>query len=265
MGAKRKNVGEVIGFFSTKGGVGKTTMTANIGAALKHQFDFNVLLMDTHILGADLSSHFGLLNPPVHIKDVLEGKLPPEKTIYRDPRTGIDIIPGPYVPDKQTSTFKNFQRLVKSLKDRYDFILVDTPPWLGKETKGIIRGVEQCVVVSTPTVPGMLEAKRTHELLSGNKANVVGLVLNFYRGYDYELHPGEAEDFLKRVPLLGVVPEDERIRRSLGYGVPAVVSSPRSPGVQAIIEIASILGGVEYKPPPKKRGILSRLFGKFLR
>ncbi len=253
-------MGEVYGFFSTKGGVGKTTMTANIGATLKHEFGFDVLLVDTHILGADLSSHFGLLNPPVHIKDMLSGKLPPKKTIYKDPRTGIDIIPGPFTPDKQTSTFKNFQKLVKSVKDDYDFIFVDTPPWLGKETRGIIRGVEHCIVVGTPTVSGMLEAKRTRELLTGAKASVVGLVLNFYRGYDYELHPEEAEGFLKGTPLLGVVPEDERIRRALGYGVPAVVSSPTSPGVQAIIEVASVIGDVDYVPP--RKGFLSRVLGR---
>ena len=248
-----------MGFFSTKGGVGKTTMTANVGATLKHEFDFDVLLVDTHILGADLSSHFGILNPPVHVKDLLSGKLPPEKTIYKDPRTGIDIIPGPFKPDQQTSTFKNFKKFMVPLKDKYDFIIVDTPPWLGKETSGIVRGVDHCFVVSTPAVSGMMEAKRTKELLGRRKARVAGMVLNFYRGLDYELHPEEVEGFLKNLPLVGVVPEDEKIRRSLGYGMPAVVASPNSPGVEAILEMSAVLADVDYEPAPK--GLLSRILG----
>ena len=250
-----------MGFFSTKGGVGKTTMTANVGATLKHEFDFEVLLIDTHILGADLSSHFGLLNPPVHVKDMLSGKLPPEKTIYKDPRTGIDIIPGPFTPDQETSTFKNFRKFIQPLKEKYDFIVVDTPPWLGKETSGIVRGVDTAIVVSTPAVSGMLEAKRTQDLLTRKKAKIGGMVLNFYRGLEYELHPEEVEGFLKGVPLLGVIPEDEKIRRALGYGVPAVISSPRSPGVESIIELSSIIGDVDFEPEPK--GFLSRFFGMF--
>ncbi|MBR9681042.1 MAG: P-loop NTPase [Candidatus Altiarchaeota archaeon] len=256
-------MGEVIGFFSTKGGVGKTTMTANVGATLKHEFDFEVLLVDTHILGADLSSHFGLLNPPVHIKDMLSGKLPPEKTIYKDPRTGINIIPGPFHPDTQTSTFKNFKKYLHPIKDDYDFIVVDTPPWLGRETSGIIKGIETAIVVGTPTISGMLEAKRTFDLLTRKKASIGGSIINFYRGFDYELHPEEIEGFLKGVPVLGIIPEDEKIRRSLGYGVPAVISSPKSPGVEAIVEVSSVLADVDYEPP--KRGFLSKFFDMFSR
>ena len=261
MGRSSFDVGDILGFFSTKGGVGKTTMTANVGATLKHEFDFEVLLIDTHILGADLSSHFGMLNPPVHIKDMLSGRLPAEKTVYKDPRTGISIIPGPLTPDQQTSTFKNFRKFIQPLKADYDFILVDTPPWLGRETSGIVKAIDECIIVGTPAVSGMMEAKRTQELLKRKKAEVGGIVLNFYRGFDYELHPEEVQSFLKGVPLLGVVPEDERIRRSLGYGVPAVVSSPKCPGVEGILEVSSNIGDVSWEPPP--RGLLSRILGFF--
>ncbi len=252
---------EVIGFFSTKGGVGKTTMTANVGATLKHEFDFKVLLVDTHILGADLASHFGLLNPPVSITDMLRGTLPAEKTIYKDPRTGIDIIPGPFHADQGTSALKTFKQKINQLRDDYDFILVDTPPWLGKETAGIIKGVDYAIIVGTPAISGMMEAKRTLDLLNKKKTKTSGMILNFYRGLDYELHPDEVESFLKRLPLLGVVPEDEKIRRALGYGVPAVVSSPTSQGVESIIELASIIADVDYIP--RSRGILSKLKGLF--
>lgn len=252
---------DIIGFFSTKGGVGKTTMTANVGATLKHEFNFDVLLVDTHILGADLASHFGLLNPPVNIKDMLTGTLPAKKTIYKDPRTGIDIIPGPFHADQGTSVFKNFRQYVRQLSDDYDFIIVDTPPWLGKETSGIVKGVDHCIIVATPAVSGMMEAKRTLELLQSKKAKASGMVLNFYRGLDYELHPEEVEGFLKTLPLLGVIPEDEKIRRALGYGVPAVISSSGSPGVEAIIELASVIADVEYTP--KRTGFFSRLMNIF--
>ena len=248
----------VIGFFSAKGGVGKTTMTANVGATMKHEFGYNVLLIDTHVLGADLSSHFGLINPPVHIRDFLSGKLPPEKVIYRDPRTGVDVIPGPLHPQLGIRiSFSKLSKAIDSVYDDYDFILLDTPPWLGGETKGIVKAVEEAVVIGTPSVTGVLEAKRTISLLEKNKKQITGVIINFYRGFEYELQPEEIEDFLEGYPLLGIVPEDEKIRRALGYGVPAVIASPNSPGTLAIREAAAAIAGVEFEPKP--RGIFARL------
>lgn len=250
----------ILGFFSSKGGVGKTTMTANIGATLKHEFDFEVLLVDTHVLGADLSSHFGLLNPPVHMRDLLNDKLPTQKVIYKDARTGVDIIPGPLHPD--TTSLLDFSSLrgkLEEVGDLYDFILLDTPPWLGKETRGIAQAVDDAFVLGTPSVAGILEARKTIEMLEARGQEVVRVIVNFYHGLEYELHPEEIEDFLEDVPILGIVPEDEKIRRALGYGVPAVVASPDSPGSRAIIEMAAEIAGVEYEEPT--RGLLSRIFG----
>ncbi|MBR9681277.1 MAG: P-loop NTPase [Candidatus Altiarchaeota archaeon] len=252
----------IIGFFSSKGGVGKTTMTANIGATLKHEFDFDVLLVDTHVLGADLSSHFGLLNPPVHMGDLLSGQLPPEKVIYKDPRTGVDIIPGPLHPDiKANLKFNKLRTRLEELGDQYDFIILDTPPWLGRDTRGIPKAVDDAFVIGTPSVAGILEAKKTIEMLNGYDKEVVRVIINFYHGLDYELHPEEIENFLEDVPILGIVPEDEKIRRSLGYGVPAVVASPDSPGSRVMIEMAAEIGGVEYEE--RTRGLLSRILGRF--
>ena len=248
----------VIGFFSSKGGVGKTTMTANIGATLKHEYGFEVLLIDTHILGADLSSHFGLINPPVHIRDFLSGKLPPEKVIYRDPRTGVDIIPGPLHPELGVKvSLSKLSTAIDRVYEKYDFILLDTPPWLGGETKGVVKAVEEAVVIGTPSVTGVIEAKRTIKLLEKYKKEITGVIINFYRGFEYELKPEEIEDFLEKYPLLAIVPEDEKIRRALGYGVPAVIATPHSPGTIAIREAAAAIAGVEFEEKP--RGIFARI------
>ena len=254
---------EVIGFFSSKGGVGKTTMTANIGAVLQHEFGFKVLLIDTHVLGADLSSHFGLLNPPVHIKDFLEGNLPPEKIIYKDPRTGVDIIPGPLHPKyRMKIPFNKLKNAIKTVEKRYDFILLDTPPWLGNETKGIVRAADQAVVIGTPSITGLLEAKRTISLIERRKTKIKGVLINFYRGYDYELKDTEIEQFMDKQEILGIVPEDEKIRRALGYGVPAVIASPKSRGVRAIIDAAALMGNVEAEEE-EPRSILAKLLNIF--
>jgi len=239
-------------------------MTANIGATLKHEFDFDVLLVDTHVLGADLSSHFGLLNPPVHMGDLLAGNLPADKVIYKDARTGVDIIPGPLHPDASGKIkFTKLRAKLDELGEKYDFILLDTPPWLGKETTGIAKAVDDAFVIGTPSVAGIMEARKTIEMLGAKGQDVARVIINFYHGLEYELHPDEIEAFLEDVPILGIVPEDEKIRRALGYGVPAVIASPDSPGSRAMIEMAAEIGGVEYER--KKRTLMSKLFGFFRR
>ena len=254
-------MGEIFGFFSAKGGVGKTTMTANVGAALKHEFNSDVLLVDTHVFGADLSSHFGLLNPPVHVRDFLDGKLPASKVIYNDPRTGVDIIPGPLNPGKTSVNFSRLKKLLSSIKKDYEFIFLDTPPWLGRETAGILTSVDNAIVIGTPTISGMLEAKRTVDMLNKRGVDIYGVIVNFYRGFDYELHPDEVEDFLEDLDLLAVIPEDEKIRRALGYGVPAVIATPGSPGSREILALAAEIGGFELHERPT--GIIGRLLYAF--
>ncbi|MBR9680148.1 MAG: P-loop NTPase [Candidatus Altiarchaeota archaeon] len=254
-------MGEILGFFSAKGGVGKTTMTANVGSALKHEFNTKVLLVDTHVFGADLSSHFGLLNPPVHVRDFLDGKLPANKVIYNDPRTGIDIIPGPLDPGKTKVNFSKLRQLLDTVRDDYEFILLDTPPWLGRETSGIISSVDEAIVIGTPTISGMLEARRTADMLRKRGTEIRGVLINFYRGFDYELHPEEIEDFLDDMDLMAIIPEDEKIRRALGYGVPAVIASPNSPGSKEIVALAAEVGGFEHFERPT--GIVGRLLYAF--
>lgn len=249
---------EIIGFFSLKGGVGKTTMTANIGSVLKHEFGFRVLLVDTHILGADLSTHFGLLKPPVSIKDFLDGKLPPSKIIYKDPRTGIDIIPGPLNPNPRIKvSLKKLKNAIEPFRRKYDFILLDTPPWLGRETEGIVKTIDKAVVIGTPSTTGVLEALRTIRIIERKKKKVGGVLINFYKGREYELKKDEIEKLLEDYEIIGFVPEDEKIRRALGYGIPVVIASPNSKGTRAIVEAAAFLGGIEYEEPP--RGIFARL------
>ncbi len=250
-------MGRVIGLFSSKGGVGKTTVTANLGVALR-DLGFKVLLVDSHVLGADLGAIFGLIRTPTHMLDYLTGLIPAEKVIYEEPRTGVHIMPGPFEIEKWKA-IKAINEKLLPLKSKYDFILVDTPPWLGSDTAKIQVAVDEAIIVAQPTLLGLLEAMRTKKVLE-RRTKVKGVVLNMVRYKPWEINAKQFEEELS-LPVIASIPEDEVIRKALALRTPAYFFR-KGRSYLAFRRLASLISGVEVQEE-RKGGILSRLFAIF--
>jgi len=245
------NCGSVIGVISGKGGVGKTTTSANIGLILVTEFDKRVLLIDGNITNSNLGLYLGYLCPPVTLNDILKRLLPPEKAVYVH-KSGLHIIPASLGIDSKITylMFKQaVNRLVKS--GEYDFIIVDAAAGVGPEVKATLNVCSDVLVVTVPELPTVTSAVRVTELARKMKKNVLGVVVNRVRGKPYEVLTQEIEDNCG-APVLGVVPDDDNIPESVSLREPLVLYAPNAPssrefrGVsRQLIELCSGISGEE--------------------
>ncbi|MCD6371113.1 MAG: AAA family ATPase [Candidatus Aenigmarchaeota archaeon] len=255
----------VVAVVSGKGGVGKTTVTANLGVALFSEFERSVLLIDSNLTSSHLGIHFGLIYFPFTINSILEGETRLMNAIYRHP-SGVHLLPASFnVYEEPEITYRKFSYIIRKVKNLYDFILIDTAPGLGKFTKFPLRVADEVLIVMNPDVPSMLEAKKIIKICSKLKKKIVGVVLNKVSFSKYELSPNEIREELKK-EIIGIIPEDDLFKKSLSIREPVVFSNPFSfPSLQFKIMAANILGIKNYKPeiPIKEKIKLSflKLFG----
>lgn len=222
-------MGEVIVITSGKGGVGKTTSTANIGTGLALEGK-KVVLIDTDIGLRNLDVVMGLENRIVYdIVDVIEGTCRLKQALIKDKRySGLYLLPAAQTRDKSAISPEQMLNLCEELKREFDYILVDCPAGIEQGFKNAIAGASRAIVVTTPEVSAVRDADRIIGLLEANDVRNPKLLINRVR-----------QDMVKRgdmmsiddiidilaIDLIGVVPDDEKIIVSTNKGEPAVVDS----------------------------------------
>ena len=244
-------MGEVIVITSGKGGVGKTTTTANLGSALAMRGK-KVVLLDTDIGLRNLDVVMGLENRIVYdIVDVIEGKCKLRQALIKDKRfTDLFLLPAAQTRDKDAINEDEMIRLTQRLKEEFDYIIVDCPAGIEQGFKNAISGADRAIVVTNAEISSIRDAE---------------LIINRIR--PDMVKRGEMMDVedildLLSIDLIGVVPEDENIITQTNKGEPAVANKKAASG-KAYIEIARrILGeNVEITiPGRKKESFFSRIF-----
>ncbi|NLL67270.1 MAG: septum site-determining protein MinD [Clostridiaceae bacterium] len=219
-------MGEVIVITSGKGGVGKTTTTANLGTGMALQGK-KVVLIDTDIGLRNLDVVMGLENRIVYdIVDVIEGTCRLKQALIKDKRyDGLYLLPAAQTRDKNSITPQQMVTLCEELKKEYDYIVVDCPAGIEQGFKNAIAGADRALVITTPEVSAVRDADRIIGLLEANEVRNPQLIVNRVR-----------QDMVKRgdmmsiediidilaIGLIGVVPDDENIIISTNRGEPAV-------------------------------------------
>ena len=219
-------MGEVIVITSGKGGVGKTTTTANLGTGLAMQGK-KVVLIDTDIGLRNLDVVMGLENRIVYdIVDVIEGTCRLKQALIKDKRfDGLYLLPAAQTRDKNSISPQQMVNLCDDLRKEYDYIVVDCPAGIEQGFKNAIAGADKAMVVTTPEVSAVRDADRIIGLLEANEVRNPQLIVNRVR-----------QDMVKRgdmmsiddiidilaIGLVGVVPDDENIIISTNRGEPAV-------------------------------------------
>jgi len=246
----------VIGALSGKGGVGKTTLIANLGAALASEFDEKVLIIDGNVKTSHLGLHFGLYEElSVTLREVLDKKVNVMHAIFFHPATGVRLLPAPLKGDM---SLKEMNNIVKDLKSAYELILVDCAPGLGRDVVLAAKALDKALLVTTPDLPAVTDVLKTIELLKKLKKDIIGIVLNRVRKQKYELTVEEIESTCG-YDVIGMIPETNKIPQSIAEGVPVVMDSNCSAAVE-FKKLAAILIGAKYQPT----GFwyrLKRLFG----
>ena len=238
----------VIVITSGKGGVGKTTTTANIGASLAEK-GHKVLLIDTDIGLRNLDVVMGLENRIVYdLIDVIEGRCRISQALIKDKRCqNLVLLPAAQIRDKNDVNTEQMKELIYSLKESFDYILIDCPAGIEQGFKNAIAAADEAVVVTTPEVSATRDADRIIGLLEAAGIKNPRLVINRLRiDMVKDKNMLSVEDILDilAVKLLGVVPDDENVVISTNKGEPLVYKGD-SLAAKAFKNIASRIEGVE--------------------
>lgn len=236
----------VIGVLSGKGGVGKTTVTSNLAAALSKDYGRNVVILDTNVYSSHIKLHFGIYGEvPFTLPDVIKRKKI-DKFVYSDAQTSLEIIPSSAtVKDVSIKKLKSFvHNLAKS---KYDYVVIDCAPGFGKDVRAAIKAVDKMIVVTTPQIPDVDDALKIIELLGMMNKKVEGIVVNRVKGAKYELSIEQLEETFD-APILAVIPENKKVPESIAAGVPLITYAKYSDAAIEIKKLAAKILGEPYKP-----------------
>lgn len=217
---------EVIVVTSGKGGVGKTTTTANLGAGLS-LLGKRVVVVDADIGLRNLDVVLGLENRIVYdLVDIVENKCTYKKGMIKDKRyENLFLIPAAQTRDKTAVKPEQMAQLTNALREEFDYVLIDCPAGIEQGFKNAVAGADRAFVVTTPEVSAVRDADRIIGLLSAEGITDPKLIINRIRPEMVKrgdmMGIDDMIDILA-IDLLGIVPDDEAIVISTNKGEPVV-------------------------------------------
>lgn len=262
-------MGEVIVITSGKGGVGKTTTTANLGTALS-LMGKKTVVVDADIGLRNLDVVMGLENRIVYdIVDVVEGTCRLKQALIKDKRfENLYLLPAAQTRDKNAVSVEQMSELCEKLKESFDYIIIDCPAGIEQGFRNAIAGANRAIVVTNPEVSAVRDADRIIGLLEANEISDIRLIINRIR-----------QDMVKRgdmmdkqdiveilaIDLIGIVPDDESIIISTNKGEPAILDTKSNAG-KAYRNVAQrILGNnvpiMEMEQETNFFGKIKKMFG----
>ena len=266
---------KVIVVTSGKGGVGKTTSTASLGAALAQggrrvcvvDFDVGLRNLDL-VMGAERRVVFDFIN-------VAQGDAKLTQALIRDKRIDtLYLLAASQTRDKDALTTEGVERVIGELRETFDYVLCDSPAGIERGALLAMRFADQAIVVANPEVSSVRDSDRIIGLLDSK-------TLRAERGEQMDKHllltrfdparsnSGEMltlDDVLEilSIPLLGVIPESKEILRASNLGAPVTMNASGGHAALAYLEAARRLGGetVPVAIPDEKKTFFTRLFGR---
>ncbi|SCW46187.1 septum site-determining protein MinD [Paenibacillus tianmuensis] len=262
-------MGEAIVITSGKGGVGKTTTSANIGTALALQGK-KVVMVDTDIGLRNLDVVMGLENRIIYdLIDVAEGRCRLPQALVKDKRFDeLYMLPAAQTKDKHAISPEAVRQIVVELKRDFDFVIIDCPAGIEQGFKNAVAGADKAIVVTTPENAAVRDADRIIGLLE-KEPNVESPKLVINRIRPNMVKKGEMLDIdeicsVLAIDLLGIVPDDEYVIKAANLGEPTVMN-PDSRAAIAYRNIARRMLGdsVPLMPMEEKTGVFNKM-KKFL-
>jgi septum site-determining protein MinD len=266
---------KVIVVTSGKGGVGKTTSTASIGAALAQSgqrvcvVDFDVGLRNLDlVLGAERRVVYDFIN-------VAQGDAKLTQALIRDKRVDtLHLLAASQTRDKDALSSEGVERVIGELRMSFDWVICDSPAGIERGALLAMRFADQAIVVTNPEISSVRDSDRIIGLLdsktrraeSGERIDKQLLLTRFDPARSNRGEMLSIEDVLDilSIPLLGVIPESEEVLRASNLGAPVTINGSAGPAGRAYREAARRLAGetVPMAIPDEKKTFLNRLFGR---
>lgn len=248
-------MGRIITIISGKGGVGKTTTAINLGAAL-NSIDKEVIVVDLNLNTPNIGIHLGAPIVPVTLNHVLKGKAEIEEAIYEH-SSGTKIIPSS-LSVKEITNFntKKVPFIIRRLKDLADYIILDSAAGFSEEAIATIESGEEIIVVTNPELPAVTDALKAVKIARNSGKEVKGVIVTRHKDAKYEMPLSSIKSMLE-APIIGVIPEDDEVKKALNKRDAVIHTSPRSRVSKKYREIAHKVNGSQAK----KEGVIARLFG----
>ena len=227
----------VIGVFSCKGGVEKTTTVANLSMCLTQSMGGEILAVDANLTSPNLGLHFGEFTPKVTIHDVLADEIPIEKVVMKS--HGLLAILGSitYVGDVY---LVDLREKLAPLKSKYKVILIDSAPGIGSESIAAIKACDEIIIVTNPHIPTIASTLKMIRTSERYKIPIVGVIVNKVGGNPFDLPIKDVKKLLGW-PIISVIPDDPKVYESTAVGIPVVGYAPQSSAAKEFMKLGEFL------------------------
>ncbi|MBI2107258.1 P-loop NTPase [Candidatus Woesearchaeota archaeon] len=248
---------KTIGIISGKGGVGKTSSSINLGAALNF-FGKDVVVLDANFTTPNVGLHLGAPVVPISIHHVLQGKNKIREAVYLHP-SGLKIIPGGIsIQDLKNVNPDKLAYCLNELNN--EFIILDAAAGLGREALSTIKAADEILIVTNPELPAVTDALKTIKVVQEFNKKVIGVILARTQNNEIDLSIKNIESLLDK-PVISIIPEDKSIRKSLLLRDPVVYTHPKSESAIAYKKLAAYLLGKNYEEVSESEEKKSMFYG----
>ena len=238
---------------SGKGGVGKTTTAINLGAAINH-FGKEVLIIDGNLFTPNIGIHLNSPEVPITLNHVLLGRATASEAIYEH-ESGLKIIPSSLsIKEMKKIKPEKLKEFKKDFERHSDYVIVDSSAGLGHEAISTIDLADELIIVTNPEMPAITDALKTIKIAEEMKKPVLGVIVTRVKKNKIEMQPDSVREMLE-VPILGMVPEDIFVQKSLNLKNAVVHTHPKSKAARAYKEIAARILDLDYDSDAEKENL----------
>jgi len=237
----------IVSVASSKGGVGKTTIISNLGVILGERGK-RTLLVDADLASGNLAYYSGLRNPTPTLHELLSGRVESVEEVARKISETVTLLPsGTSLRGFLDADLNRLRDFLPDYAENYDITLIDCPPGISKNSVIPIDVSDQVLLIATPDEASVSAAENVAKLGGLLGREVKGCIVNRRRrvsffgrmfGEDTQIDPADIKTRIG-TEILGVVPEDENVKRATEIGKPVILYKPKCPASKAIREISS--------------------------